>query len=80
CESSHYYRQHWYWWGEASYRVTGEKLALTTIAEREWKRVEDEAKKFWDEVSANSPRCAKVVDILKRFNDMQVKAGPPYRF
>jgi TRAP-type mannitol/chloroaromatic compound transport system substrate-binding protein len=80
CDSSHYYRQHWYWWGEASYRVTGEKLALTTIPEAEWKKVEDEARMFWDEVSGNSPRCAKVVEILKRFNDMQIKAGPPYRF
>ena len=26
-DSSHYYRQHWYWWGEAHYRTKGGKLA-----------------------------------------------------
>ncbi|MDR1656872.1 MAG: TRAP transporter substrate-binding protein [Deltaproteobacteria bacterium] len=80
CDSSHYYRQHWYWWGEASYRVTGQKLALTTIPEAEWKQIEDEAIKFWDEVAPTSPRRGKVIDILKQFNDQMVKAGPPYRY
>ena len=28
-DSSNYYRQHWYWWGEAHYRTTGGKLELT---------------------------------------------------
>ncbi|MDR2442642.1 MAG: TRAP transporter substrate-binding protein [Deltaproteobacteria bacterium] len=80
CDSSHYYRQHWYWWGEASYRVTGEKLALTSVPESEWKTIEEEALKFWDEVAATSPRRAKVVEILKQFNAQMVKAGPPYRY
>jgi TRAP-type mannitol/chloroaromatic compound transport system substrate-binding protein len=34
-DSSHYYRQQWYWWGEAHYRTTGEKLELTTIPDEE---------------------------------------------
>ena len=34
---SHYYRLHWYWWGEAHYRTTGGKLELTTIPDAEWK-------------------------------------------
>ena len=25
CDNSNLYRQHWYWWGEANYRVTGGK-------------------------------------------------------
>ena len=30
-DNSHYYRAHWYWWGEAHYRTTGGKLELTSI-------------------------------------------------
>ena len=33
-DSSHYYRQHWYWWGEAQYRTKGGKLELTSIPDR----------------------------------------------
>lgn len=79
-DSSHYYRQHWYWWGEAHYRTTGGKLELTTIPEAEWKTVEDEALKFWDEIAAKSPRNAKVVDILKKYSETMRAAGAPYRY
>lgn len=78
-DSSHYYRQHWYWGGEAKLRVEGTKLQLTTIPAEEWKTVEDEAVKFWDEIAKTSPRCAKVVDIFKRYNALMAKAGTPYR-
>ena len=79
-DSSNYYRQHWYWWGEAHYRTTGGKLELTTIPEEEWKTVEDMALAFWDEVAAKSPRNAKVVDILKKYQETMRKAGAPYRY
>lgn len=79
-DSSHYYRQHWYWWGEAHYRVTGGKLELTTIPEEEWQQVEDEAHKFWDEIAAKSERSAKIVKILRDYADLMRKAGPPYRY
>jgi TRAP-type mannitol/chloroaromatic compound transport system substrate-binding protein len=79
-DSSHYYRQHWYWWGEAHYRVTGGKLELTSIPEAEWKTLEDEAYKFWDEVAAKSERNAKVVKILHEYAETMRKAGPPYRY
>ncbi len=79
-DSSHYYRQHWYWWGEAHYRTTGGKLELTTIPEAEWSKVEDEAMKFWDEIAAKSPRNAKVVEILKKYQETMRKAGAPYRY
>jgi len=78
-DNSHYYRQHWYWWGEAYYRVTGGKLELTSIPDSEWKTVEDAAYKFWDEIAAQSPTNAKVVEILKKYVDIMNKAGPPYR-
>jgi TRAP-type mannitol/chloroaromatic compound transport system substrate-binding protein len=79
-DSSHYYRLHWYWWGEAHYRTKGGKLQLTTIPDAEWKAVEDEALKFWDEVAAKSPRDAKVVAILKDYAQTMKAAGPPYRY
>jgi TRAP-type mannitol/chloroaromatic compound transport system substrate-binding protein len=79
-DSSHYYRLHWYWWGEAHYRVKGGKLKLTTIPANEWKTVEDAAIKFWDEIAAKSPRNAKVVKILKEYAQIMKDAGPPYRY
>ncbi len=78
-DSSHYYRLHWYWWGEAHYRTKGGKLKLTSIPESEWKIVEDEAIKFWDEFATQSPRSAKVVSILKDYVGTMKLAGPPYR-
>jgi TRAP-type mannitol/chloroaromatic compound transport system substrate-binding protein len=78
-DSSHYYRQHWYWWGEAHYRTEG-KLELTTIPQEEWKQVEEEALKFWDEIAQRSERAAKIVAILKAYRTKMEKAGPPYRY
>jgi len=78
-DSSHYHRQYWYWGGEAHLRVKGDKLKLTTIPDAEWQKVEDEAFKFWDEIAAESPRSAKIVNILKEYNATMRKAGPPYR-
>ena len=64
---------------EAKYRNEG-KLQLTTIPAAEWKSVEDEAFKFWDEVAKQSPRSGKVVEIIKKYNESMVKAGAPYRY
>jgi len=79
-DSSHYYRQHWYWGGEANLRVKGTKLQLTSIPDAEWKTVEEEGLKFWDEIATQSPRSAKVVKIFKEYNEVMRKAGPPYRY
>jgi len=79
-DSSHYYRQHWYWWGEAHYRTKGGKLKLTSIPAEEWKQVEDAALKFWDDTAKKSPRSAKVVKILKEYAQTMRDAGPPYRY
>ena len=79
-DSSHYYRQHWYWGGEANLRVTGDKLALTTIPDKEWTIVENEARDFWDEIAKVSPRNAQVVKILRDYNAQMDKAGRPYRY
>ncbi len=79
-EQSHYYRQHWYWAGEADLRLNGGKLQLTTIPDAEWATVEDAAIKFWDEIAAESEVKAKVVAIFKQYNEVMKKAGPPYRY
>lgn len=79
-EQSHYYRQHWYWAGEADLRVNGGKLELTTIPDDEWKAVEDAAVKFWDEIAAESEVKAKVVEVIKTYNDVMNKSGRPYRY
>ena len=79
-DSSHYYRQHWYWGGEAKLRTEGTKLELTSIPDEEWKIVEDEALKFWEEIAETSPRRAKVIEIFKQYNNTMNEAGPPYRY
>lgn len=79
-ESSHYYRQHWYWGGEADLRINGGKLKLTAIPDEEWAQVEEAAVKFWDEIAAESEVKAKVVQIFKEYNDLMKKAGRPYRY
>lgn len=80
CEQSHYYRQHWYWAGEARYRTEGTKLALTAIPDEEWATVEAAARVFWDEIAAEGPTQAKVVQIFKDYNAAMDKAGRPYRY
>jgi TRAP-type mannitol/chloroaromatic compound transport system substrate-binding protein len=79
-EQSHYYRQHWYWGGEADLRVNGPKLQLTTIPDEEWAQVEEAAVRFWDEIAAESETKARVVSIFKQYNDVMQKAGRPYRY
>ncbi len=79
-DQSHYYRQWWYWGGEASLRVHGTKLKLTTIPDEEWAQVEGAAVAFWDEIAAESKIKAKVVGIIKQYNDDMQKAGRPYRY
>ena len=79
-DSSHYYRQHWYWGGEAKLRVQGDKLKLTTIPDAEWATVEAKAREFWDEIAKESEVKAKVVKIIKEYNAAMDKAGRPYRY
>ena len=79
-EQSHYYRQWWYWGGEAELRVNGPKLQLTSIPDAEWATVEQAAATFWDEIAAESEVKARVVEIIKKYNDVMSKAGRPYRY
>ena len=79
-DSSNYYRQVWYWGGEAKLRVEGKKMELTTIPAHEWDQVVKDAEEFWDDVSKTSPRAAKVVNIFKLYSRVMEKAGVPYRY
>ena len=79
-DQSHYYRQWWYWGGEASLRVNGTKMKLTSIPDDEWAQVEAAAVKFWDEIASESEVKAKVVDIFRKYNADMQKAGRPYRY
>ena len=57
----------------------GMLLVLTTLPDADYKKIEDAAKIFWDEVAAESPTKAKVVEIIKKYNETMEKAGKPYR-
>jgi hypothetical protein len=65
-DSSHYYRQVWYWGGEADLRVNGKKVK--------------DSEEFWDELASISPRTAKVVQAYKDYSKVMQKAGVPYRY
>jgi TRAP-type mannitol/chloroaromatic compound transport system substrate-binding protein len=78
-DQSHYYRNMWYWGGEAKLRVEGEKMELTSLPEAEWAQVVADSAGFWDEVAAESPRAAKVVQVFKDYAATMEKAGYPYR-
>jgi len=45
--------------------VAGDEMQLTRIPDAEWAQVEAAALTFWDEIAAESPTKAKVVNILK---------------
>ena len=78
-DQSHYYRQVWYWGGEADLRVNGKKMEITGLPADEWAGVVQDSKEFWAETSKISPRCAQVVDAFNKYADTMEKAGYPYR-
>jgi len=78
-DQSHYYRNVWYWGGEAKLRVEGEKLELTELPPEEWDQVVADAAEFWDEIAGQSERTARVVQIFKDYAATQEAAGYPYR-
>jgi TRAP-type mannitol/chloroaromatic compound transport system substrate-binding protein len=78
-DQSHYYRQVWYWGGEAKLRTEGEKMELTSIPDDEWAQVVKDSEEFWEEVSASSPRSARVVQAFRDYAATMEKAGYPYR-
>ncbi|WP_116600253.1 TRAP transporter substrate-binding protein [Primorskyibacter marinus] len=79
-DSSHYYRQHWYWGGEAQLRANGGKMEQTTIPQEEWEQVVNDAEKFWDQLAARSDRAARVVKIFREYKALMDTVGVPYRY
>jgi len=79
-DQSHYYRQVWYWGGEADLRVNGKKMELTTIPANEWDQVVADSESFWDELASRNPRSAKVIEIFREYKKVMEKAGVPYRY
>ncbi len=77
-QASNYYRLNWYWWGEAKYRTSGDKMELTSIPANEWTGVDKQAEKYWDTLSKKSPRSARVIAAFKKYAAVRAKAGPPY--
>ena len=80
CDQSHYYRQWWYWGGEANLRVNGTKMELTTIRAAEWDQVVKDAEELWKDVAAWGDRARRVVEICKKYNQVMQKAGVPKRY
>ncbi len=78
-DQSHYYRDIWYWGGEAKLRVEGKKMELTSLPANEWAQVVKDSKGFWDEIASSSPRAGKVVAAFKKYAETMEKAGYPYR-
>lgn len=78
-DQSHYYRQVWYWGGEAKLRVEGEKMELTSLPADEWAQVVSDSGAFWDEIAASSDRSGRVVQAFKDYAEVMQKAGYPYR-
>ncbi len=79
-DQSHYYRQVWYWGGEADLRVNGDKMELTTIPQDEWNTVVTDAVDFWEELASRNDRAKRVIDTYKEYNKVMDKAGVPYRY
>ncbi|MCI5076930.1 TRAP transporter substrate-binding protein [Oricola sp.] len=77
-ESGHFYRNQWYWGGEAKLRAEGDKLELTSIPQDEWSQVEDAAESFWDEIAQEGELEAKLVDIFRHYRKVINSAGYPY--
>ena len=77
-EASHFYRNQWYWGGEAKLRATGTKLKVQSIAADEWHTVETAALAFWDEIAKEGEVAQKVVNIFKEYDVVRQKAKGLY--
>ncbi len=78
-DQSHYYRDVWYWGGEAKLRVEGEKMELTSLPEGVGPGLSD-SKAFWDEDRRGEPaRRPGSSQAFKDYADVMEKAGYPYR-
>ena len=77
-EAGAFYRNQWYWGGEARLRAEGDKLELRAIPAEEWNQVADAAAVFWDEVAEEGELEARLVGIFKQYREVINSAGYPY--
>jgi|TARA_B110000902_G_C14264421_1_gene570872 TRAP-type mannitol/chloroaromatic compound transport system substrate-binding protein len=77
-EGGHFFRNQWYFGGEAKLRATGTKLKVRTIPAEQWREVEVAAYKFWDEVAETGEVAQKVVQVFKDYDAIRQKAGGLY--
>ena len=77
-ESGHFYRNQWYFGGEARLRAKGTKLKVQSIPQEEWNIVERAASKFWEEVAETGEVAAKVVQIFKDYDAVRQSAKGIY--
>ena len=77
-EAGAFYRNQWYWGGEARLRAEGDKLQLRSIPAEEWNQVADAAAVFWDEVAEEGELEAQLVGIFKQYREVINSAGYPY--
>jgi len=77
-EAGHFFRNQWYFGGEAKLRAEGKKLKVQTIPASEWRQVEAAASKFWDEIAQTGETASKVVKIFKDYDAVRQKAGGLY--
>jgi TRAP-type mannitol/chloroaromatic compound transport system substrate-binding protein len=77
-DQAHYNRNTFYRDSEAKLRLNG-KLELTSLPDKEWKKVVKDAKTFWDEFAKKSPRSKRIIEALKLYSQTMETAGYPYR-
>jgi len=76
-DQMNYHRENWYYWGEAWYRSHGEFI-VTELSEEDWAKLMALKEPLYDEVAAMSPRCAKVIQIIREHQADSSAAGGPY--
>lgn len=79
-ESGHFYRNQWYWGGEAKLRAEGTKLKLRSIPQDQWRKVENAPDAFWQEISETGETAEKLVNVFRDYRKVINSAGVPYSF
>lgn len=77
-ESGHFFRNQWYFGGEAKLRAEGTKLKVRPIPAEQWREVDAAATKFWDEIAETGEVAQRVVKIFKDYDKVRQKAGGIY--
>jgi hypothetical protein len=74
-DQSHYYRNVWYWGGEAKLRVEGEKMELTSLPAEEWARSCPTPTSSGTRSRRRKPARGPGGEAFKKYADTMEKAG-----